>query len=80
MPVNDAARAGDAVADMLRQLRDEDAVGGDAGLQRLRAGVAVEVRVLVLPEAEDLVGLGGGDAGGRVLARDDAAGEGLGVA
>lgn len=80
MPVDDAARPSDPVADILRQLRDKDAIGRDTGLQRLRAGIAVDIRVLVLPEAKDLVGLGRGDASGGVLPGDDLAGERFGVA
>lgn len=80
MPVDDAASTSNPIADILSQLRDKDAVGSDAGLEGLRTGVAVDIRILVLAEAEDLVGLGLGHAVRRVLAGDDLAGGGFGVA
>nr|POF16445.1 serine/threonine-protein kinase chk1 [Quercus suber] len=64
------------VPQILRQLGEPDAIAGDAGGQR-GGRVAVEEAVLVLAQAEDLVGVGSGDAVGGA---GEAARQGLGVA
>ncbi len=75
MPIFHRA-ACNAVADILRQFGDVDAVGSDAGVEG-EGGGAVDVAVFVEAEAEDGSCLGVGDAGCCFV---DGAGEGFGVA
>ena len=63
--VYNRAGAADAVANVLSQFCDVDAVAGGAGREALRGG-SVDVGVFVEAEAEDGIGGGWGDARCRV--------------